>query len=102
MIDGARPTRVDEILAQVLEKHGVHKQVRRVGILESWPEIVGEHLAGVTRVKGVDKDALFVEVRSSAWFTELSMLKQQVLDRVNSRLPDEPLDRIVFVLAETA
>ena len=43
-----------------------------------------------------------VEVRNSAWLMELSMLKTEVLERVNARLADAPLERIVFVLAETA
>lgn len=96
------PTRVDTLIAQVLEKSGVRKQVERIGILELWPEIVGEQLAKVTRVKGLDEDALFVEVRSSAWLMELSMMKDDFLERVNARLGDDTLERIVFVLAETA
>ncbi len=96
------PTRVDTLIAQVLEKSGVRKQVERIGILELWPEIVGEQLAKVTRVKGLDEDALFVEVRSSAWLMELSMMKDDFLERVNARLGDDALERIVFVLAETA
>jgi predicted nucleic acid-binding Zn ribbon protein len=96
------PTRVGSVLADVLEKHGVRKQVERIGVLELWPEIVGEHLARVTRVRGLDEDALFVEVRSSAWLMELSMMKDDFLERVNARLAEEPIERIVFVLAETA
>jgi predicted nucleic acid-binding Zn ribbon protein len=102
MKTGSGPTRVDALLGQVLERHGVHKSVQRMAILELWPDIVGEKLAEVTKVKGVDGDALFVEVRSSAWLMELSMLKGVVLERVNARLSDAPLDRIVFVQAETA
>jgi predicted nucleic acid-binding Zn ribbon protein len=86
----------------VLEKSGVRKQVERIGILALWPEIVGEQLARVTRVKGLDDDALFVEVRSSAWLMELSMMKDDFLERVNARLGEDALERIVFVLAETA
>ena len=102
MTGGARPTRVGVVLAQVLEKHGVQNQVKSAGVLDLWPEIVGERVAAVTRVKGLDRDALFVEVRNSAWLMELSMLKTEVLERVNARLADAPLERIVFVLAETA
>lgn len=102
MTSNQRPTRVDEVLAGVLEKHGVQKQVQRIGVLELWPEIVGEQLARVTRVKGVDEDALFVEVRSSAWLMELSMMKEDFLERVNERLGEAPIDRVVFVLAETS
>lgn len=94
--------RVDALLAQVLERHGVQKTVQRMGILDLWPDIVGKKLASVTKVRGLDGDALVVEVRSSAWLTELSMLKGDVLRRVNARLAEAPLERVVFVLAETA
>jgi len=96
-----RPGRVDAILATVLEKHGVKDQVRRMGVLELWPEIVGEQLAKVTRAKGVDEATLFVEVRTSAWLMELNMMKGDFLQKVNERMEDVPLERIVFVLAET-
>ena len=100
---GARgPTRVDVVLAQVLDDHGVRDQVQRAGIFELWPEIVGERLAAVAQVKGLDKDTLFVEVRSSAWLMELSMLRDEVLRRVNARLSEAPFGKVVFVLAETA
>jgi predicted nucleic acid-binding Zn ribbon protein len=102
MMSDRGPKRVDAVLAQVLDKHGVREQVERIEVLEAWPSIVGEGLAGVTRVKGVDGDALFVEVRSSAWLMELSMMKGEFLTRVNERLVDAPLERIVFILAETA
>ncbi len=101
MTGGHGPTRVDVVLAQVLEKHGVRRQVQRMGVLELWPEIVGEQLAKVTRAKGLDDATLFVEVRSSAWLMELSMMKDDFLERVNERLGDVALERIVFVLAET-
>lgn len=91
-----------DVLGDVLRKHGVEKSVRRASIARLWPEIVGEKLAEVTRVRGTDKDALFVEVRSSAWLAELSMLREEVLERVNARVEDAPLARVVFVLAETA
>jgi predicted nucleic acid-binding Zn ribbon protein len=92
---------VDSVLSAVLEKHGVDKQIERLGVLEMWPEIVGEQLARVTRVKGLDEAALFVEVRSSAWLSELSMMKEDFLERVNARLGGAPIERLVFVLAET-
>jgi predicted nucleic acid-binding Zn ribbon protein len=92
---------VGSLLQEVLEKHGVDKQIERLGALELWPEIVGPQLAKVTRAKGVDDAALFVEVRSSAWLTELSMMKDVFLARVNQRMGEATIERLVFVLAET-
>lgn len=101
MKSGGGPARVASVLQGVLEKHGVTKQIERIGVLELWPDIVGEQLAEVTKAKGVEDATLFVEVRSSAWLTELSMMKAEFLERVNRRLGDAAIERIVFVLAET-
>jgi predicted nucleic acid-binding Zn ribbon protein len=96
-----RPTRVDSVLTSLLERYGVREQVERMEVLELWPEIVGEKLAAVTRARGVDDGVLIVEVRNSAWLMELNMMKGTFLERVNERFADVPMDRIVFVQAET-
>ena len=97
-----RPVRVDSVLAALLEKHGVKEQVERMSVLDLWPELVGEPVAEVTKAKGVSEATLFVEVRTSAWLMELNIMKGEFLVRVNERLGDVPLERIVFVLAETS
>jgi predicted nucleic acid-binding Zn ribbon protein len=95
------PVRVDRVLADVLEETGVLRQVRRMEVLDAWPELVGEQLARVTKARSVDGSTLLVEVKSSAWLMELNMMRGDFLRRVNERLEDVPLDRVVFVLAET-
>lgn len=95
------PTRVNAVLNRVLKRYGLKDQVERMGVLDIWPEIVGEQLAQVTHAKGVDDGVLIVEVRSSAWLMELNMMKGDFLARVNERLPEVPMERIVFVQAET-
>ena len=97
----AGPIQIGSVVADVLEEHGVQKQVERMSVLELWPEIVGEQLGRVTRARTVDDATLRVEVRSSAWLMELNMMRGEFLQRVNQRLPAAPLERIVFVLAET-
>ena len=89
------------MLEVILEKHGVREQVRRMEVLELWPEIVGEDLAKVTRAKGVQDRTLFVEVPSSAWLMELNMMKRDFLERVNERVEEAPFERVVFALAGT-
>ncbi len=93
--------KLGDMLAGVLEERGLRDQVRRMEVLDLWPELVGEHVARVTRAKGVSEATLFVEVRTSAWLMELNMMKGEFLQLVNERLPETPIQRIVFVLAET-
>ncbi len=98
---GSGPIKIGDVVGSILDKHGVREQVRRMEVLDLWPEVVGEHVARVTRARGVSEATLFVEVRTSAWLMELNMIKGEFLARVNERIPDTPLERIVFVLAET-
>jgi predicted nucleic acid-binding Zn ribbon protein len=101
-VSGRRgPKKVDSVLDSILDRYGVRDQIERMGVLELWPEIVGEKLAGVTRARAVDDGVLIVEVRNSAWLMELNMMKGTFLERVNERFEDVPMDRIVFVQAET-
>jgi len=98
---GRKPVKLSEMLEGVLEQHGVRDQVRRNAVLHLWPELVGEHVARVTNAKGASEATLFVEVRTSAWLMELNMMKGDLLQRVNESMPETPIERIVFVLAET-
>lgn len=101
MMTSGGPVRIGSVISDVLEKHGLKDQIDRMGVLDLWPELVGEHVAGVTRAKAVSDKTLFVEVRTSAWLMELNMMRADFLAKVNERLVEVPLDRIVFVLAET-
>ena len=93
--------RLGDVLGGVLEQHGLGGQIKRMAALDLWAEVVGEHIAAVTRARSVTNGALVVEVRSSGWLMELNMMKGDLLARVNGRMADTPLERLVFVLAET-
>jgi predicted nucleic acid-binding Zn ribbon protein len=95
------PVRLGDVLGSVLEQHGLGDQMKQMAVLELWPEVVGEHIAAATKARGVSEATLVVEVRSSGWLMELNMMKGDLLRRVNERVPEAPLQRLVFVLAET-
>jgi predicted nucleic acid-binding Zn ribbon protein len=97
---GTGPVRLGDVLGGVLEQHGLGDQIKRMAVLDQWPDVVGEHIAAVTRARSVAEGTLVVEVRSSGWLMELNMMKGELLARVNERVPETPLERLVFVLAE--
>ena len=95
------PTRVGDLLGNLLEKRGLGTQILRLGALDVWSDAVGEKIAEVTEAKTVVASTLFVEVRSSAWLMELSLMKKALLERVNVELEGEgTIDRIVLTLME--
>lgn len=97
---GKGPVRLGDVLGGVLEQHGLGDQMKRMAALDLWAEAVGGPIAAVTRARSVSEGTLVVEVRSSGWLMELNMIKGDLLARVNVRLAEAPLERLVFVLAE--
>ena len=95
------PVRIGQVLDAYLDRAGVKAQLVRTGVLEEWPQKVGEPIAQVTHARSVSDRTLVVEVRSSAWLMELNMMKAEILGRVNDgRAEEARMDRIVFVLGE--
>ena len=96
-----KPVALGSVVDKILENHGVLGQVRRMSVLDEWHELVGEAVAKVTQARSVEDKVLIVEVRSSPWLMELNMMKGDFVRRVNDYMPDTPIERIVFVQAET-
>ena len=79
------PQRVSDLLARFLSKKGLSGRVAQAGVLDAWPELVGERIARNTTAMAVRTDGvLVVKVRSAPWAQELSLMTPQIIARINS------------------
>jgi predicted nucleic acid-binding Zn ribbon protein len=92
------PVRVGELVDALLKEKGLTEQIQRTGVLESWAETVGERISSVTRARAVSGGTLFVEVKSSAWMSELDFMKEEILGKLNKQA-EAPIEKLVFLLA---
>ncbi|MXV94878.1 MAG: DUF721 domain-containing protein [Gemmatimonadetes bacterium] len=93
---------VADALRGYLERTGLDESLQRLGALDEWADAVGPRVARVTRAVEVRGDTLVVEVLSSAWNNELTMMKGLILERLNTVCTGPPIGGIRFRLAETA
>jgi len=98
---GDRFAPVAEVLEGYLDRTGLGDSLARLAALDEWGAAVGERVSAVTRPVEVRGEALVVEVLSSAWINELSMMGELILERLNARGTGPPIGRIQFRLAET-
>lgn len=63
---------------------------------KSWTEAVGEEVARHTRPKAFKGSLLIVTVDSSVWIHHLSMMKDEIIARINKKLGEEILREIRF------
>ena len=95
-----RPTAVGDLLSGVLRSSGLSDGLERATATLEWSDRVGQAIAAVTRVRSVSGSTVFVEVRSSAWLQELTLMKREILKRMNEGRTEKPFERLVFLLAE--
>ena len=95
-----RPERVGEVLAGYLDGTSLGESLARLGAIEEWAGAVGPKVSRVTRPVEVRGETLVVEVVSSAWLSELSMMRRLILDRVNAVRAGPAIGRIRFRLAD--
>lgn len=89
---------LNKVLSGILGELGLTKEVARQRALERWEGVVGEKISAVARATGVSRGILFVRVSSSAWLSELNLMRADILRRLNAGQEDARIDRIVFSL----
>lgn len=89
---------IGQILADVIRDLGLAKKMSEQRAVVEWPDIVGRRVAEHSRALRVDGGRLFVQVDSSVWSQELTLMKRTILRRVNDRVGRQAIDNVHFVL----
>jgi len=89
---------IGKILADVVRDLGLSKKLSEQRAVVEWEDIVGRKVAEHARAMKVDNGRLFVEVDSSVWSQELTMMKRSILRQINDRIGRKAIDNIHFVL----
>ena len=96
---GKKPEHVHDVLGRVLNERGFSSRMQQGRVVEQWPELVGEHIAAVTRAEVVGaKGVLVVSVKTHAWMSELALLEREILRTINRASPENPILKIHWQL----
>ena len=93
-----QPQLVGDLLGRFLDRNGLTERVEQASVLPRWGELVGPQIAAVTEPQRVSDGTLIVAVRSSAWMMELSLMKGELLRRINAGRREGRIRQIVFVM----
>ncbi|MEM8944552.1 MAG: DUF721 domain-containing protein [Planctomycetota bacterium] len=90
-----RPKRIDNVLAQVVQRRG-YAQVRATSERdEAWRNAVGD-IASATRVGALRRGTLEVRVENSLLMQELTFRKEELLTKLQAALPDAGITQLRF------
>ena len=89
---------IAEVLAEVIRDLGLAKKLSEQRAVVDWAAVVGQKVAGHSRAVRVDGSRLFVEVDSSVWAQELTLMKRTILRELNARIGKDVIENVHFVL----
>ena len=90
---------ISGVLDRVLKKLDLDQILIQASIFKQWDDIVGPSIAAHARPDHMRANKLFVQVDSSVWLQELTLLKPSLLEKTNAALGGERVRDLVFRLA---
>lgn len=89
-----------DVLQKELKKRGIPVQFEDTRLRDIWEEAVGPVVAAQTRAESIKKHTLNVKVASSVWMQQLHFLRDDILQKVNRILTNDPIQKIKFTVGE--
>ncbi|MDI3480863.1 MAG: hypothetical protein PWQ97_518 [Tepidanaerobacteraceae bacterium] len=78
------------ILRETIKKSGLEKKLMQFQIFLRYENLVGEHIAKVSKPVVFRNNTLFIGVENPIWSHQLHFLKREIIEKLNS-IFDEPL-----------
>lgn len=85
-----------DILQTVLRKEGFETPLLQKRLIESWDAVVGPTIARYTGDKFIKNQTLFVKILNPALRQDLSMMRQKLVQRLNSQVGSFIISDIKF------
>ncbi|MCU1513857.1 MAG: hypothetical protein JWO10_947 [Microbacteriaceae bacterium] len=93
---GRDPEGLGSIVDALTARLGWTSPLARSELLSSWSQIVGAETAGHSDPVAIDEGVLTVRCDSTAWATQLRLMRVQVMTNIASRYPDTGIHSVRF------
>lgn len=94
---GRDPLSMSDVFSRVTGDWGWDDSLAIARLLVEWPDFVGEGVAEHATPVGVAKRQLTIQASSSAWATQLRLMRHELLTMLAEKIPELPIDSIVVL-----
>lgn len=92
----ARILKLGAVMGDALREFGLDKKARSYAVITNWTEIVGEQVSAITTPQKLEKGVLTVKVHSPVWKYELTMRKQEIMQKIAAKHGPYEVKEIVW------
>ena len=93
---GRDPRGMEDILDNLTSRLGWTSSLARAELLDSWAELAGSETAEHSLPVGVEDGVLTVQCDSTAWATQLRLMRGQITTSIAQRFPDAGIESVKF------
>jgi predicted nucleic acid-binding Zn ribbon protein len=93
---GRDPKGIEDVLDSLTVRLGWTSPLARADLLASWPELAGAETAQHSEPLGVEDGVLIVRCDSTAWATQLRLMRGQITTSIAQRFPDAGIASVKF------
>lgn len=81
-----QPKSISEVFQQVMRSQGLEQPLLQRRLMDSWNEIAGPVISRYTGEKAIKNQTLFVKITNPALRSELSMMRSDLVKRLNEQV----------------
>lgn len=93
---GRDPHGLGDVMGALTAKLGWNSPLARSELLATWKDIVGDETAEHSAPLSIDEGVLTVKCDSTAWATQLRLMRVQIMTHIATRYPDAGIDAVRF------
>ncbi|MCD6179576.1 MAG: DUF721 domain-containing protein [Bacteroidales bacterium] len=89
--------KIDEVFHELLRAYGISRKYDEHRLKSEWENIVGKTIAHQTLSLVIDKEIMYVRLKSPALRQELSYSKGKLVDKLNGIVGKDLIRDIIFL-----
>lgn len=94
---GRDPKGIADVILDATTEFGWNSSLAQSDLMTAWPEMVGAELAEHSTPVGIDDGTLTVQCDSTAWATQLRLMRAQVTTAILRSYPDAGIESMRFL-----
>lgn len=91
------PQQIENIIRSIVRQNGLETPLLQRRLLNAWEEVAGASVAAYTTDKAIRNQTLWVKINSPAMRSELSMIKAELVRKLNNKVGGQVICEIRIV-----
>jgi len=91
---------INSILDNYVLESELGKKLKKFSVFNHWEEIVGKEISRKAKPQKIFKSILYISVSGPSWANELSMMSEQLIEKINTYIGDEIITKLRFKITQ--